>query len=271
MSDEITHLFVSDKSLHVARGSDIWSFKDNGKEPNEWDKVHFSDKGTSEPFVEFFCGEMMELIDASTIYGENRQKLKKSIITILTDGLLPAFVQLAKIRSSVSIPVPELDRRQYYETCAGKLWLAYKGLLPKATLLMGFNLGFLFQDENVFEKGLADFAGKHSNLLMNVPQFLKNQRSGWQQALYKFRNFIEHRSEEADKFERHYKPESAEMLFEAVWRTMAELLPVFIESRFATNYSIRPITEAERDPKRPRRFARFVCESVERSSPTLST
>jgi hypothetical protein len=267
MNEKITGAFVQGKSLHVTRGSGIWSVTNNGKEPSEWKVIPYVAVGTSEEFIEFFSGELLELVDASNIHGADRDKLKESIMTLLTEGLMRAFEHLRKIRSSAVSPVPELNRKQNYEDFARALWHSYKDLLPKTALLLGFDIGFQFQKPALFEKGIKEFQTKHPSLIMDVPELLRRQRLGWQQGLVEFRNdFLEHRSLEAMAVEKYYRPEWAEMAFDFAWRTMAELLPVFAEARFFPTHSIRPIPASERDAKRPRRFQFFFCEPVDRSS-----
>jgi hypothetical protein len=266
VDEKIKGAFVHGNSLHLTRDSSVWSIKSNGKEPNEWTAVHYAAVGTSEEFIDFFSGELLELVDASTIYGSDREKLKNSIMTILTEGLMPAFEQLKRIRLSLVSTVPEINRKQHYEDFARVLWHGYKDLMPKAVSLLGFDIGFQFQKPASFENGIDDFAKKHPRLIMNVPELLRRQRKGWQQDLVKFRNeFLEHRSVDVAEVEKYYRPEWAEMVFDFAWRTMAELLPVFIEARFAPTHSIRLIPPSERDVRRPRRFQFFFCEPIDRS------
>jgi hypothetical protein len=268
MADEIKGMFVKDNALHIVRGSDVWSVKDNGNEPNEWTKVHFANVGTSEEFVELFSGEFLELVDASAIFGAEREAVKNAIMTILIEGLMPAFEHLRQIRFSVGKPIPELNRRQLYEDFARVLWHAYKDLMPKATLLLGFDLGFQFQNESTFKAGIAEFKDKHRSLIMDIPAVLGRQRLNWQQGLSEFRNkFLEHRSQDMAAFEIYYRPETAEKLFDHTWRTMADLFPVFTEARFPSTWSIREIPLAERDPQRRRRFQFFRCEPANRGNP----
>jgi hypothetical protein len=251
--------------LHFVRGSEVWSVKDNGKEPNQWEQVHFANVGTSEEFVDVFSGEFLELLDASAIVGDEREAVKDAIMTILMEGLMPAFEHLRKIRQSVSTPIPELNRRQLYEDFGRVLWHAYKDLMPKAALLLGFDIGFQFQNDALFEKVIAKFNEKYPSLIMNIPGVLKRQRVNWQNGLSEFRNdFLEHRKQDIAAFESYYRPETAERLFDHAWRTMADLFPVFIEARFRPTFSIKEIPLAERDPKRPRRFQVFLCEPVSR-------
>jgi hypothetical protein len=132
MADEIKSAFVKDDSLHFVRGSDVWSVKaEEGKEPNQWQMVHFANVGTSEEFIETFSGELLELVDASHIHGAERDAVKNAIMTVLTEGLMPAFERLRQIRASVTTSLPELNRRQLYEDFARVLWHAYKGSVPE--------------------------------------------------------------------------------------------------------------------------------------------
>ena len=234
------------------------STTDNGQEPNKWKVVHYANVGCSEEFVECFSGEVPELIDASMIFDPERQELKQAIITILMEGLIPAFEHLKKIRLSVGQQMPVLNRMQLYEDFSRVLWHGYKDLMPRATILMGFNIGFLFQNDTAFEKGVVEFNKQHPSLIMDLGDHLRLQRSNWQNGLSKFRNhFLEHRKEEQTKFAKYYQPGQAEVLFDSVWRTMADIFPVFIESHFPSSFSIEEIPVNDRVPIMRRRF-RFV-------------
>jgi hypothetical protein len=268
MADEIKGTFVKDNVLHMVRGSDVFSVTaEDGKEPNQWKVIHLANVGVSEEFVEMFSGELLELVDASHIFGTERDAVKNAITTVLVDGLMPASEHLRKIRLSVTQPLPELNRRQLYEDFAGVLWRAYKDRFPKAVLLLGFDIGFLFQEDAPFEKGLAEFVSKSPSLVLDVPELLRRQRANWQQGLSVFRNdFIEHRKKDIAEFAAYYQPKTAEMLFDHAWRTMAELFCAFIEARFAPTWSIMRIPAEERDPKRLRQWRFFRCEPVDRSN-----
>lgn len=262
-ADQIKHAFVKDE-LHFVRGGDTWSVKsEEGKEPNQWKVTRFANVGTSEEFLESFTGEILELVDASMIFDDERDAVKNAIMTILLEGLMPAFEHLRKIRLSASTPIPELNRRQMYEDFARVLWHAYKDLFPKAVQLLGFDIGFLFQEDSDFEKGIANFVSKSPPLILDVPELLRRQRTNWQQGLSSFRNdFLEHRKKDMADFAIYYQPKTAEMLFDHVWRTMAELFPALIEAHFGPTWSIVEIPKAERDPNHMRRWRFFQCEPV---------
>jgi hypothetical protein len=144
---------------------------------------------------------------------------------------------------------------QLYEDFSRVLWHGYKDLMPWATHLLGFDLGFLFTDDGKFEKGVIQFNTSHPRLIMQVCDYLRQNRMDWQCELSKFRNhYLEHRKADQLRFAKFYDPAMAEKLFTSVWETMADLLPVFIESHFTSSISIERIPDGERDPTDHKRF-----------------
>jgi hypothetical protein len=253
MTGRITGMVQYGKSLAILTESSIVVTHDNGKEPNEWPKEVFSDVGTNDEFVRQFADEFMELMGATSIFDPERQDVKDALMVLLIEGLLPAYVRLREIRSSTGQQIPVLNRRQQFEGFAGELWRAYKALMPKATKLLGYDIGFLFQKPPDFKKGVTAFRAAHPSRT-NVLDLLLSQKVNWQNGLAAFRNFVEHRGASPEKFTEYYKPETAEFLFETVWRTMADILPVFIASHFSGSFTIEEIPLAERDPNHRRRF-----------------
>jgi len=100
-----------------------------------------------------------------------------------------------------------------------------------------------------------------------MPDLPRRRRTNWQQGLHEFRNdFLEHRKNDAARFDAYYQPKTVEMLFDHACRTIAELLPAFIEARYPQTWSIMEVPMNERDPKHLRCWRFFQCEPVERGS-----
>src|SRR5271157_1089440 len=105
--------------------------------------------------------------------------------------------------------------------------------MQKAVRSMGFDIGFLFEREKEFQKGLRGF--RTSNPLLRsvrkgYEEFLESNRKGWQNDLSQFRNtWVEHQQGDGRKFEKFYEPHSAELIFDCVWRTIADILPPLLE------------------------------------------
>jgi hypothetical protein len=224
--------------------------------------MHFADIGASEEFVQQLMLEMADLIGGTMIPEPKREEVKHAIMTISVEGLMPAFEHLKRIRASVTQQMPVLNRKQLYEDFTRVLWHAYKDLMQRAALLMDINIGFLFQPDTKFEKGLTEFREAYPAVLPWFGDHLRTQRTNWQNELADFRNhFLEHRQEEPEKFKDFYQPSNAEALFDAVWRTTADILVTLLATHLPPGVGLVEIPVAERTGQTLRRF-RFVIPSL---------
>jgi hypothetical protein len=232
----------------------IHKVTDSGGEPCTWKVTHFANIGGSEEFVMQLAIEMPQLVDASMIYEPERQKLKEAILAISFDGLMPAFEGLKRIRASANQSIPELNRRQLYEAFTILLWRSFKDLMQRAAKLMEPEIGFLFQDDSNFEKGLTAWGGKRPIARVVAP-YLRKQRTTWQNELGTFRNFLEHKDNtDSGVYEGHYSPAHAEMLFEVVWRAIADILAMLVSLHLPPSTSLVEIPSEQRNKAMPRRF-----------------
>jgi hypothetical protein len=231
-------------------------------EPSGWKLTHFANISGSEEFVMQLAMEMPELVDASTIYEPERQKLKEAILDICVGGLMPAFEDLKKIRASVTQKIPELNRRQLYETFTVVLWRSYKNLMQRAAKLMEPEIGFLFEKDPKFEKGLIAWGEKRPVIAQAVAPYLRKQRTTWQNELGTFRNYLEHKREtDPATYEDRYAPAHAEMLFEAVWRAIADILAMLVSLHLPPGTALVEIPPGHRQSVRPRRFC-FAVQGI---------
>jgi len=239
----------------------IHVISDSTGEPVNWKIKRFANISGSEEFVTQLMMEMPELVDAGTIYEPERQKLKEAIAQICTDGLMPAFEHLKSIRASKVQNLPELNRKQLYETFTIVLWRAYKDLMQTATKMMEPEFGFLFQPDAKFESGLAKWITKRPRHA-GMADYFRQRRTEWQIDLGNFRNYLEHRDEtDPVRYARYYEPAHAEMIFDAVWRTIADLMAMLVSMHLPSNAMLVEIPTAQRDPVRPRRF-RFALRGL---------
>jgi hypothetical protein len=244
----------------------MWKVKvETGKPPSQWKVVHFADIGAEEEFVQQLIMEMAELIGGTTIPDPRREEVKHAIMTISTEGLFPAFEHVKRIRASVKAQMPVLNRKQLYEDFTRVLWHGYKDLMQRAAVLMGAKIGFLFDTAAKFEKGLAEFREANPAVPPGFGDHLRTQRTNWQNDLADFRNlFLEHRQEEPEKFRIFYQPDSAEALFDSVWRTTADILVMLLAMHLPPGVGLVEIPVAERTAQNPRRF-RWVIGSLQQA------
>jgi hypothetical protein len=222
--------------------------------PNKWKVVPFANVGTDEEFVRRML-EMFQLLGGTPIPDKQKEIAKDAIADILSEGLIPTFLELRNIRSSVGADLPLINKLQLYEDFARKLWKSYKDLTQRATAAMGFDIGFLFQDEKKFEAGLKNFRAENPSVLVTFEYYLRETRKRWQNDLGKFRNtFLEHKLGDRNDFRRFYEPATAEELFSVVSRTIVDILVCMMNLRMWPGMRIVEYDPNVHGPGWPNRF-----------------
>ncbi|MGA9389811.1 MAG: hypothetical protein WBV69_05125 [Candidatus Sulfotelmatobacter sp.] len=225
-----------------------------GEEPYKWKVTKVADIGGDEEFTKGML-ELASVLEAGMIEGHQRDEVKHAIVCTLIDGLMPAFLKLEEIRASTGKAMPLMNIEQLYEDFARKLWKAYKELMQVTLDLMGHNIGFLFRGDKEFREGLAVLRRENPNLRVGFEKFLQETRDEWQNDLSKFRNtWVEHQRGDRKQFHKFYDAKNAEWLFDTVWRTIADILPAFLELHLP--HGTRLIEQHPNDP-RPRWGQRF--------------
>jgi hypothetical protein len=270
MSNAIKGMFASGGKLYLITDSGLQTFTNNGLEPRDWPNERFSGPidGLADDFKSFFFDEVTGLIGSCVIDNQEKEHLKEAMNVMLLEGLMRAFAELQTIRSNKDKELARLDRDRPYENFARALWHGYRHLLAKVAGLLGYDISFFFKADSTFENKLPAFVARNANHLIceDIGGFLRAQRSKWQNDLSLFRNdYLEHRQDAvAANVERFYDPEWAESVFNAVWRTIAELLSMFLESRFTATISIRRTPLERRPPERLRMRELHFCAPVQR-------
>jgi hypothetical protein len=234
----------------------------SGNKPSEWPVATFANISGSEEFVRQLIMEMPELVEATSMMEPERSQVKEAILTISIEGLMPAFEHLKMIRAAVGHAIPILNRKQLYEDLTGALWVAYKRFAQDAAKRLCPDTGFIFQRKpSSFDQGALVFRSNWPSAPAWFVPYLQEQRLAWQDGLADFRNFLEHGEPQAD-YSCRYNPGHAETLFDAAWRTVANILSALV------GMHLRPllveVPANERSPINPRRF-RFAVEGL--SSP----
>jgi hypothetical protein len=153
-----------------------------GEEPNKWTVEKFADINGDEKFIRHMH-ELSTIVDATMIFGQQREDIKNAVSSILLDGLMPAFAELEKIRASKVKSLPLMDVRELYHNFSGKLWKSYKGLTQDAAKTAGFEIGFLFEKKSEFKKGLLVFQTNYPTVRPELGKALEEVRKKWQNEL----------------------------------------------------------------------------------------
>jgi len=220
----------------------------------------FADIGTGEPFVARTGLGLIEILEATNF--KNRKEINDGIFTILFDGLMPAFLSLREIRKIESGKDEKIviNLQKHYINLFNHLWVAYKDRMPKVVGLIGFDIGFLFQNEKDFEEGTGGFLKKNEILSGIDYQFinmLRDERKTWQNILAKIRNdYLEHKKLNQKEVERHFNLETAEIIFNNCWQAVEEIMVVFLRTGLPlyAGIDIAEIPLEKRDLKNPKRF-----------------
>jgi hypothetical protein len=227
---------------------------DGRKPPNQWQSRKFADVGASEEFVKQFL-ELDGIFGGVAIPEPQRQQAKEAAMAIMMEGLLPAFLEVKKIRLPIGADVPVLDRMQPYEDFARKVWKAYKELMQRAAELLGYDIGFLYQKETRFEDGLKTFRKAHPDLPDAFEKLLRSARANWQNELAEFRNFLEHQgASDRSKFRKFYEASNIEVLFDLVWRTIVEIIAAFLSLSLPLGFRLIEQSPDDPGPRWPNRF-----------------
>lgn len=224
-----------------------------GQAPSSWPQELYANIDGTELFIYRLSTGLLKVLDASTVEPPQRDEVRHAILQLLMEGFIPAFDQLGSIKALIR--PPEMNRRQAYEHFMGTLWQGYKNFLPKATVAMGFDTGFLFQKAAKFEKGITKFRANHPEVPIDFDRFLRLQKDGWQDTLSNVRNnYREHRKLEWDDVKDYYCVEQAEKFFESAWTTAEAIISCLLCTKLPSQFGIVEIPASKRDPNFPDRF-----------------
>jgi hypothetical protein len=175
---------------------------------------------------------------------------------MMTECLIPAFVSLRELRAIAGEPkAPLLTKTKHFDDMCKSLWSAYKDRMQSAARLMGYDIGFLFQNKAAFEKGCAAFVDANPHVDKELVERMRFNRATWQPDLKRFRNdYFEHQKISQQEMAPFYSLRRAEELFERVWAAAEEILVLLMAARLPAAACLREIPVNERDPGNPKRF-----------------
>lgn len=228
--------------------------KANLTEPRNW-KVHrFADVGSSEPFMARIAIGLPEILGVTSF--RNRDEIQEVIVDLAFQCLTPAFMSLRELRKIASDDkIPLLQKTKHFDDMCKTLWSAYKDRMQTAAKLMGFDVGFLFQSNAIFNQGCARFLQANPVIGPHLIALMKYNRDTWQTGLMVFRNdYLEHQKLKSTEVQAYYSLERAETLFENVWIGIEEILVYLMSTALPKMVGLREIPESERSPDLPKRF-----------------
>jgi hypothetical protein len=219
--------------------------------PDKFVVQKYASVGSKEPFTAAFLG-LRDLVDATDLESAKQTEIKDIVMEIYMDCMLPAFLSLRKIHQP-DADAGMADNFKNYDDLYRYLVRALKDRTQAAAKAIGYDIGFLFQQDKAFEKGCQEFGQRYPEL-PTFGDWLKNVRVSTEKLAAIRNNFLEHQSHPRTEFMDYYKPDVAQALFDCAWQEAEGMLAVFISKHFPPSVKLRIIPEHERDPNLPKKF-----------------
>ena len=106
--------------------------------------------------------------------GVDWENIQNDLWPVIFEGLVPAFRNLRPLRVKWADPkIAELEKTQMVETILGYLVVAFKDRFGIVATNIGYPIGFMFQANSNFEKGIKEFGEKYPSI---DPRFLDTFR-----------------------------------------------------------------------------------------------
>lgn len=211
----------------------------------------YANVGTKEPVTAAFLG-LQDLLNATDLDLARQTEIKNILMEIYMDCLIPAFISLRKIHKP-DADAGMADDYKNYDDLYRYLVRALKDRAQAAAKAIGYDIGFLFQQDAAFEKGCQEFGQKYPEL-PTFGDWLRNVRVSTEKLAAIRNNFLEHQNYPRGEFMDYYKPDIAQIFFDSAWQEAEAMLAFFISKRFRPGVKLRIIPENERNPDLPKKF-----------------
>lgn len=217
----------------------------------------YADFGTSEPWCARISVGLEEIIRALMISESEKQKMRDALGEV-SDELGAAFIALKKVRGLETNrykTVLELNRE--YSDFYDHLWRAYKDRFQTFCSALGYNIGFLFEKKDSFEKKSIQFIKNNPSISDRFRKRSKIFRRLWQNGLSDLRNlYIQHKQVGREIEGLYYRVDVAERYFLEVWQAIEEISVSLLRTRIPLEMGIdiAEIPENQRDRSCPKKY-----------------
>lgn len=227
----------------------------------------FSDVGMGELFMSRLYHFQDHILNG--LFGtKNIKEIKESILKVVFDGLEPAFRSLRELRKEwADDKISEKRRRQHIENIYSYLTIAFKDRFQGLARLMGYDIGFLFQNDKNFEAGCEQFLKSYPKIDPQFIEVIKNDRVCWLNLMIDVRNnAIDHAAGKdptlIKELEQNMTLEAVEKIFDNCWRAIEDFLIVFSTDKTDPKYGhvILELIEYKQDKNHQHRFGWFIVE-----------
>jgi len=135
-------------------------------------------------------------------------------------------------------------------------WWAYKDGFQLFMKELGFDIGFIFQDDKKFEKGAGKFVKDHSDAAEFV-EVARRDRKLWQNQLATYRNNL-HSGDRRDEKHDPNNPVDARVIFDNVWQAIEEDFVYLGEKVMDKMWTLVHVPEDQRDKDVPVKYKPYL-------------
>lgn len=160
-----------------------------------------------------------------------------------------ARVHLARIEDKNFHSQPTFDQQAEYVAFYNSVWWAYKDRFQLFMKELGFDIGFIFQDEKNYEKGSTKFVKDHPDAAEFI-DVARNDRKSWQNVLATHRNTL-HSGDRRNQKHDLDNPSDARMIFDNIWQAIEENFLYLGEKVMDDSWTIVRVPEEHRDKNVP--------------------
>jgi len=222
---------------------------------NNFKVQKLADFGSSEPWVARIWMSFKEFIPRLNLEKVEKDKINDSF-NDLFESLSLAFISLREIKENSKHPnIPLLSLKRVYFDFYDKLWTAYKDRFQKAIKELGYDIGFLFMNDQSFNDGLKKFFEEYTDLPRDFKKIIIEDRLNWQNKLSVLRNkYLQHKSITDDIENEFFTVECVEIYFHNVWTLIEDITIELMALKLPNILCFQEIEDSKRDVKCPQRY-----------------
>lgn len=209
--------------------------------------------GTEEPFVVRVWIQIKDILKYMDISNDDEADFRFDRVV---EQLDIARVHLARIEDKNFDKLPTFDQQAEYVAFYNSIWWAYKDRFQLFMKELGFDIGFVFQNDKKFDEGAKVFLLAHPSATEFIT-VARNDRQSWQNVLAVHRNALHSGDRRGEKHDLD-NPNDARMIFDNVWQAIEENFVYLGESIMQKGWTIVHVSEDQRDETIPVRFKPYL-------------
>jgi hypothetical protein len=230
---------------------------------------HYAIFGTGEAWVARLMFGLRDLVFAIPAFGSTRDDFMAEMSEVL-QAVGIAYQELGELRKRLSEGAAELDVARAFQNLYGSLARAIEDRFTAAMKALGFDIGFMFARDHVFERKAAHLLAERP-ALNELIELIREDRHVFLSDLAEYRDsYLEHRRKRPNRalLARLHRLDSAETTFANVWTAIEEYVALYAKAHLPPDFSLVEIPEAQRDPQLPKRF-QIALDNVPGEHPAL--